>query len=231
MDIFREIMSIDLREITLISIIVRIFFSIVLGGILGIERGLKNRPAGLRTYMLVSLGACAVSLTNQYVAQVFDTSDPVRMSAQVISGIGFLGAGTIIVTSRNKVKGLTTAAGLWTAACLGIAIGIGFYEVALVAGFGVIAILTVLHNVDNFVKKNAKTIDLYIELKKNTTLRRFLRYTHEKEFETSNIQMEEDNVADVCAFIVTLKSVNKITREDMLLAVREFPGLRHLEEI
>ena len=83
--------------------------AIVLGGMIGMERGLKNRPAGLRTYMLVCLGACIVMLTNQYVYEAFGVGDPVRMGAQVVSGIGFLGAGTIIVTARNQIKGLTTA--------------------------------------------------------------------------------------------------------------------------
>ena len=114
-----------LRELTLTAIIVRIVVAIMLGGIIGLERGMKNRPAGLRTYMLVCMGSCVVMLINQYTTQVFGTGDPVRLGAQVISGIGFLGAGTIVVTSHNQIKGLTTAAGLWASACIGVAIGIG----------------------------------------------------------------------------------------------------------
>ena len=117
-----------LRDVTLIAVLVRIIVSFVLGGMLGMERGLKQRPAGLRTYMLVCVGACMIMLTNQYVVQVYPGGDPVRMGAQVVSGIGFLGAGTIIVTRHNQIKGLTTAAGLWAAAAVGLATGIGFYE-------------------------------------------------------------------------------------------------------
>ena len=120
----------EIRFLTDSSIVIRILFSLVIGGILGLERGLKNRPAGLRTYILVCMGSCIVMMTNQYVYQVYGTGDPVRMAAQVISGIGFLGAGTIIVTRRNQIKGLTTAAGLWASACIGLSIGIGLYEVA-----------------------------------------------------------------------------------------------------
>ena len=100
------------REVTVTEIILRVLISVAIGGLIGLERGMKNRPAGLRTYMLVCVGACVVMLTNQYTYQVYQVGDPVRMGAQVISGIGFLGAGTIVVTKHNQIKGLTTAAGL-----------------------------------------------------------------------------------------------------------------------
>ena len=115
----------EIREVTYLAIVLRITVAVILGGILGLERGLKNRPAGLRTYMLVCVGSCLIMLTNQYIFQVFGAGDPVRMGAQVVSGIGFLGAGTIVVTRRNQIMGLTTAAGLWASAAVGLAIGIG----------------------------------------------------------------------------------------------------------
>ena len=115
-----------LREVTPLAILLRILAAVVIGGLIGLERGMKNRPAGLRTYMLVCVGACVVMLTNQYIFQTSATGDPTRMAAQVVSGIGFLGAGTIIVTRRNQIKGLTTAAGLWASAGVGLALGIGF---------------------------------------------------------------------------------------------------------
>lgn len=105
------------REVTLQAVVFRLVLSVLIGGILGFERGLKNRPAGLRTYVLVCVGATIVMLTNQYIYQNAGTGDPVRMGAQVISGIGFLGAGTIMVTPHNQIKGLTTAAGLWASVC------------------------------------------------------------------------------------------------------------------
>ena len=122
----------EIREVTYLAVGLRIFSAVIIGGLLGLERGLKNRPAGLRTYMLVCVGACLIMLTNQYIYQVYGTGDPVRMGAQVVSGIGFLGAGTIIVTRRSQIKGLTTAAGLWAAAGVGLTLGIGFYEAAVV---------------------------------------------------------------------------------------------------
>ena len=120
----------ELREVTYLAVFLRIFAAVIVGGLLGLERGMKHRPAGLRTYMLVCVGACVIMLTNQYIFQTASTGDPVRMGAQVISGIGFLGAGTIFV-SQKKIAGLTTAASLWNVACLGLAVGMGHYVVAI----------------------------------------------------------------------------------------------------
>ena len=123
---------------------------------------MKNRPAGLRTYMLVCVGACLIMLTNQYIYQFTGAGDPMRLGAQVVSGIGFLGAGTIIVTKHNQIKGLTTAAGLWTAAGVGLALGIGFYEAAFTATLGIYAILTVLQRWEYKVHKRIRYIEFYV---------------------------------------------------------------------
>ena len=117
--------SLNLMELNEYTICLRIALSMLLGSILGAERTRKRRGAGLRTYTLVCLGATVVMMTGQFMMEYFGDTDPARLGAQVVSGIGFLGAGTILVTGAQKIKGLTTAAGLWAAACLGIAIGIG----------------------------------------------------------------------------------------------------------
>lgn len=112
--------------------LLRLAMSMIMGAALGLERSRKLRPAGLRTYMLVCIGACAMMITGLYL---FDSKgpgfDPARLAAQVVSGIGFIGAGTIMVTSKHRVKGLTTAAGIWAVACLGIVVGVGFYAAAV----------------------------------------------------------------------------------------------------
>ena len=159
-----------LREVTLISVILRIVVSFVLGGLLGMERGLKQRPAGLRTYMLVCVGACMIMLINQYIVQVFATGDPARMAAQVVSGIGFLGAGTIIVTRRSQIKGLTTAAGLWAAAAVGLATGIGFYEAAIIGALVIFVTLSVLSSLDGRMHRKTDHFEAYVELPAQVSL-------------------------------------------------------------
>ena len=134
-------------------IILRISLAILLGTIIGVEREIKNRPAGMRTHILVCLGACIISLIeSSFVASLSASTESSvaynfgRLSAQVISGIGFLGAGTILFTDR-KITGLTTAASLWNTACLGIAIGYGYYLIAIVGSIFVILELIMMQRI------------------------------------------------------------------------------------
>ena len=133
----------SLAEVNVASTLLRMALAIVCGGLLGIDRGRKKRPAGFRTYIVVCLGSTLVMLVNQYVFQIFDMSDPTRLAAQVISGIGFLGAGTIF-TAQKKVAGLTTAASLWNVACLGLMIGFGYYWMGLIVALLVILVLMLM---------------------------------------------------------------------------------------
>ncbi|SEU08285.1 MgtC/SapB family protein [Enterocloster clostridioformis] len=115
-----------------LAIVGRLALAILTGTVIGIDRGLKRRGAGIKTHSLVCLGSTLVMLTSEYMAMNFDQkADLARLGAQVISGVGFLGVGTILVTEKQRIKGLTTAAGLWTCACVGLAIGIGFVEGAI----------------------------------------------------------------------------------------------------
>ena len=220
-----------IRELTLWGIVLRILAAIVLGGIIGLERGMKNRAAGLRTYMLVSLGACVVMLINQYTTQVFGSGDPVRLGAQVISGIGFLGAGTIVVTSHNQIKGLTTAAGLWASACIGLAIGIGLYEVALIAGLCVFLVLTVLHEMDFFLRSRTRVVDAYVELDQSVSLGKFIRAIREQGLEISNIQREHDIAYgdEVLSFTATIKGRKKTNQTELVRILKKQEGVKYLE--
>ncbi len=139
-----------------VEVILRLMVAVVLGGLIGYERENTNRPAGFRTHILVCVGAALVVVTSQYLIQVYPsiTVDPTRLGAQVISGIGFLGAGTIIRDGFN-VRGLTTAASLWAVSCVGIAVGSGFYVGAAVATLFIFLTLIILKKAEkHFSKRN-----------------------------------------------------------------------------
>lgn len=146
-----------LSDVNLFSTVMRLGLALLLGGVLGIERGRRRRPAGLRTYMIVCMASALVMLTGHFLFETFHTGDPSRLGAQVISGIGFLGAGTIIITSK-QVKGLTTAAGLWASACLGLAVGAGFYAGAITCGIFLLLVFSCMSKLDTRLRKNAKQI-------------------------------------------------------------------------
>ena len=164
-----------LREFHFASVVVRLALAMLLGGCIGLERERKRRPAGFRTYMLVCLGAALTVLLSLYeytlitgpwstlAAELGMKTDVSRFGAQVINGIGFLGAGTILVTGRQQVKGLTTAAGLWASACTGLAVGAGFYECVLIAFAMIFLSIRLFPIVDAYIQENARDINLYLE--------------------------------------------------------------------
>lgn len=213
-----------LRDLNLLSITLRIILSVLIGGILGIERGTKNRPAGLRTYILVCLGSALVMMTNQYVCTAYQTGDPVRLGAQVISGIGFLGAGTIVLTGRNKIMGITTAAGLWAAACCGLAI------VFTVSG---------LLKVDIWIRRKSRYLDLYIEYNvENGAFSGLLRYAREHQLEVSNIRVnkgffgyERNGKPGTLSYTVTVSSQIHRTHAEIIEVLAHEKGVQFIEEL
>lgn len=207
-----------LREVTLLSVVIRIVISFLLGGMLGMERGLKQRAAGLRTYMLVCVGACMIMLTNEYVVQVYGSGDPVRMGAQVVSGIGFLGAGTIIVTRHSQIKGLTTAAGLWAAAAVGLATGIGFYEAAVVGAVVIFVILSFLANLDSRMHRRTDHFEAYVELPETVSLGMLMDALGNRSITVEDAQLDAHHAFSdgKRSFLVELTTVKRITRAELL---------------
>lgn len=193
-----------LRELNLWSIAFRVIFAMLVGWILGLERGIKDRPAGARTYTLVTLGSMLVMLTNIYMANHYTIGDPSRLGSQVVSGIGFLGAGTIITTSHNQVKGLTTAAGLWVSAALGLAIGVGFYEGAVIGAFAVLMIMTAFSRVKDRIEMQTRVVDLFVIFDDFDAFDAFLAICTENEWivqDISNIQSDFAEDQRVMAYI------------------------------
>lgn len=155
----------NLYELNTLTIIVRIVLAVILGGLIGLQRNMTNHPIGFRTYILVCLGSTLAMMTNQFM---FDElgyqGDVARLGAQVITGVGFLGVGTILITGRQKVKGLTTAAGLWASACLGLALGIGFYQGAIIAAITIYLSLSLLETIEKYIYKLSRQLNIYIEV-------------------------------------------------------------------
>ena len=223
----------ELREVTYLAVALRILMAALLGGLMGLERGLKNRAAGLRTYMLVCIGACMIMLTNHFIYQSTGVGDPVRMGAQVISGIGFLGAGTIIVTRRSQVKGLTTAAGLWTAAGVGLALGIGFYEAALVGAFVVLVVMTLMQYMDNKMRRKTKSFEIYGELSAKATLGDLLRQIREMEIDIRDVQKQTGTDVDgnIRAYTATLESKKRTEHHLILEKIVTIDGVIYIESL
>ncbi|MBP5454348.1 MAG: MgtC/SapB family protein [Lachnospiraceae bacterium] len=221
----------QIHEVTYLAIVVRILAAVILGGIIGLERGLKNRPAGLRTYMLVCVGSCLIMLTNQYIYQMYNVGDPVRMGAQVVSGIGFLGAGTIVVTRRNQIKGLTTAAGLWAAAAVGLAVGIGLYEAAILGGATIFLVLSIIHRWDNNMRMHSKVVEAYVELNSKISLGDFMRKIREMDLEIDSIRTEYESTFEEGkhAYIVVLKSKQKRNHDLLFQSLRDIDGVSYVE--
>ena len=222
-----------LRDVSYLSVILRLVCAVIVGGLIGLERGMKNRPAGLRTYMLVCVGSCLIMLTNQYLFQVSGSGDPMRLGAQVVSGIGFLGAGTIIVTKHNQIKGLTTAAGLWAAAGVGLALGVGFYEAALFAGLLVFFVLTGLQKLDNRMRSKTRSMGVYIEIADTMHIGTLVRQVRKLNVEIEDIQLEHDTVPEDGArsLIATLKCRKRTDHLTLMESIRSIEGVIYLEEI
>lgn len=135
----------------------KLILAMVLGGLVGLEREITNRPAGFRTHTLVCMGSALVMITAKYIFGIYHNMvnlDPARLGAQVISGIGFLGAGTIM-KDEARVRGLTTAASLWVVACIGLAVGSGLYQVSIFAALLVYVVLILLKKIEALFRRNS----------------------------------------------------------------------------
>lgn len=155
----------ELTDFTLLSTLLRLLLATMVGGLIGMERGRHGRAAGLRTHGLVCLGAALAALVGLYAAEALGyASDPLRVGAQVISGIGFLGVGTILVKGRFQVTGLTTAAGLWATAAIGLACGMGFYVGAVLAALLTLVTITWLSRLEAHINRRHRRFGVYIEL-------------------------------------------------------------------
>lgn len=215
-------------DINVASVIMRVVLAVILGGIIGAERATKHHVAGLRTYILVCLGACIAMLTNEFISK---NADVARLGAGVLTGIGFLGAGTIMVTSRNQVRGLTTAAALWASGAVGLAIGIGFYTLALSSAAMIIIALIFLPKIEGALQKNASLFDIHVELLSRPDLKSLLDYVRSQNIAVLSIAYDPAYAnTGLSVYSLALKA-NKTKDKKRVTKSELFEGLKALEYV
>ena len=213
--------------------VLRMLLAVFCGGIIGIERESKRRPAGFRTHILICLGASMTTLVSQYLVLYMHLfTDLARLGAQVVSGMGFIGAGTIIVTKRRQVKGLTTAAGLFTTAIVGLAVGSGFFEAALITTALVMIAELFLSRFEYFIMSTSRTLNLYIEYKENNSLVQMSEYLRLHHVGVSDLQVTKSGAAsqNPCA-IFSLDLPRKFSHDKLMTALAGIEGVVSVEEL
>lgn len=222
-----------LRDFNVISVIVRMVLAVICGGIIGIERETKRRPAGFRTHTLVCLGAAMTMLTSQFLMTEGWTTDPARLGAQVVAGIGFIGAGTIIVTRRQKVKGLTTAAGLWVSAIIGLAIGVGYYEAALITMVIVLIAEILLSKLEWHISSKAQKLNLYIEYNEDESIGEIAEEIKKMGVSIMDIEITRSKESEgaMMSAIFSLHLEKRTKRPQLLLEIQEIKGVLSIEEL
>lgn len=221
-------------ELGWLTITVRLVLAMVCGGVIGLERERKRRPAGFRTHILICLGAAMTTLTSQYlVLNLGLFTDMARLGAQVIAGIGFIGAGTIIITKRRQVKGLTTAAGLWAAAIVGLCCGAGFFEGALCATVIILLAELVFSKLEYFLVSNARVCNLYVEYSDSSrlgtivdTIKKTGAYIVDMEI-TKKSSTEGRNP---CA-VFSIRTPRKISHQAIMTMLAKLEGIVSVEEL
>ncbi|MDD8012692.1 MAG: MgtC/SapB family protein [Acidobacteriota bacterium] len=158
-----------------LHIILKILLAAMLGGIIGLERELAHKEAGLRTNILIAIGSALITVLSFKIAAMTPGADPARLAAQIVSGIGFLGAGAII-QARFAVHGLTTAATIWTVAAIGIAVGCGFYLLAFIVTVFVVIVLTVFKLLLDYIEKQKRNYVYLITTEEKASLLAALRH-------------------------------------------------------
>lgn len=223
----------SLRNITILSVLTRLLLATLCGGIIGAERETKRRPAGFRTHILICIGATMTTLTSQYLySNMGYYTDIGRLGAQVVAGVGFIGAGTIIVTRKQHIKGLTTAAGLWAVAIVGLALGSGFYEVSIIATILILLAEALFVRWDRRLLDNAPEINLYLEYNEKSTLEAILQLCRQMELSVQNMEFTRQmGSGHNAALILLLRPLKKQNINDFMVLLHEVNGIEVATEL
>ena len=222
--------SLHLMELNEVTVVVRLLLALVCGGILGLERTRKQRAAGMRTYMLVCIGAAVVMMTAQFMTYYFNV-DPSRMPAQVVCGIGFLGAGTIMVTRHYRVKGLTTAAGLWTTACIGMAVGIGFYFAALLTCVLLLIVLLFADRIEILYCKHLHRLQLFVLFRELDALKEFAEAIDKTNIALYDMEIAPTDSSKAVGLFCILRVPAGKKKTEAIEMIKKMDGVLFVEEI
>ncbi|OON93549.1 MAG: hypothetical protein ATN31_05890 [Candidatus Epulonipiscioides saccharophilum] len=216
----------------IIPIFIRIMIATFFSGILGILSGRKGRAAGLKTHILVCVGATTAMLTNQYIYSQSLSGDPTRIAAQVISGIGFIGAGTIIVTGKQQIKGVTTAASLWTCACLGLAIGTGYYSGAFISWLFILITLTFFRKYETKLHVKMLIHEIYMEVSSQQEISDIINYYKSVGCSLYNLDMQKAKISggeNMISLFVTVSFPHGVDIESIIDNLRNATGIHYIE--
>ncbi len=217
----------------LISIIVRLLIAGLIGFLIGYDRERRKKPAGIRTHIIVCLGSALIAMTSIYTLYMFPGADIdiTRLGGQMLTGIGFLGAGVIFISKKNRIEGLTSAAGIWACTCCGLAIGFGFFEGTLITAALIIITILLLPVFERKLHRRDKEFDLYLEFEPGTSPAAFLRLLHSEDVSYSNYQvLQEDNGTEGPIAILSISMNPSDDKEAFLDQARNLEGLRYLHE-
>ena len=221
-------------ELDWLTVTVRLVLAMICGGVIGLERERKRRPAGFRTHILICLGAAMTTMTSQYLVLNLDLfTDMARLGAQVIAGIGFIGAGTIIITKRRQVKGLTTAAGLWAAAIVGLCCGAAFFEGAILATVIILLAELVFSKLEYFLVSNARVCNLYVEYADSSKLGTVVDTIKKTGAYIVDMEVTKKSSAEgrnPCA-VFSIRTPRKISHQAIMTMLAKLDGILSVEEL
>ena len=213
-----------LRDLGTLSVLVRLTLALLCGGAIGIERSLKRRAAGLRTHILICLGAAMTTLTSQYMYLTLHLyTDIARLGAQVVAGVGFIGAGTIIVTRHRRVKGLTTSAGLWAAAIIGLCCGAGYFEGAVLATVFILLSELVFSRLENKIMNNTRQMGLRVQYETPAALALVVQYFRDYDLKIEQLDIAKDGPQPTANFTLVLH--RKARMQDVIQDLLEMKGV------
>lgn len=210
------------RDFNIYTIAIRLLLALILGGLVGVEREKHGQAAGLRTHILVCLGSTMVMMVGLYAKNILHLeADPLRIGAQVVSGIGFIGAGTILVRSGKHIKGLTTASGLWCTAAMGLAIGIGFYEGALLCAIMILIVMVVFKSLDRTLSGRNDNMYIYFEIQGLNNVNNTVEAIKQANVQFSVVEITASKSAskDNLGIIVKVKDINITAAEQIILSI------------